>query len=96
MLLNTTSFSARIQKNNTKCIFVCVHKKKLAKPVPLVLCGRELPRVATAIHLGCELPETGTMDHDAYVKKAIFIDKSVKIKETFSQSSGDPLCNQSI
>ena len=39
MLLNTTSFSARIQKNNTKCIFVCVHKKKLAKPVPLVLCG---------------------------------------------------------
>ena len=42
------------------------------------------------------VPETGTMDHDAYVKKAIFIDKSVKIKETFSQSSGDPLCNQSI
>ena len=41
-----------------------VGKKKIDKPVPLCLYGRELPWVSTATHLGVELSEDGTMDTD--------------------------------
>ena len=50
-------------KSKTKCIFVFGKRKKLAKPAPLTLYGKELPWVASATHLGHELHETGTMDH---------------------------------
>ena len=60
-------------KSKTKCIFVCGPSKKLTKPAPLTLCGRELPWVATATHLGHELHESGSMEYDAVVKRAIFI-----------------------
>ena len=74
-------------KSKTKCIFVCGTKKNLAKPAPLSLCGREFPWVTTATHLGHELHETGSMKHDALVKRAMFIDKSTEIRETFSFAS---------
>ena len=38
-------------KSKTKCIYV-VGKNKLDKPAPLILCGRELPFVTQADHLG--------------------------------------------
>ena len=57
------------------------------KPAPLILGGRELPWVATASHLGHELHESGNMEHDAKVKRAEFIDKSVEIRETFKFAS---------
>ena len=74
-------------KSKTKCIFVCGAQKKLAKPAPLSLCGRELPWVSSATHLGHELSETGTMEQDVKEKRAIFISKSVEIRETFRFAS---------
>ena len=74
-------------ESKTKCIFVCGSKKNLVKPAPLTLCGRELPWVSTATHLGHELHESGSMEHDALVKRAIFINNSVEIREAFSFAS---------
>ena len=54
------------------------------KPAPLLLCGRALPWVARADHLGHALSEDGTMRRDALEKRARFIDLSVKIRETFA------------
>ena len=45
------------------------------------------PWVSSANHLGHELHESGTMEHDAHVKKALFIDKSVEIREMFHFAS---------
>ena len=56
----------------------------MTKPVALQLCGRALPWVARAEHLGHVLIENGTMRHDAAEKRAQFINCYVKICETFS------------
>ena len=74
-------------KSKSKCIFVCGTKTRLPKPASLTLCGRDLPWVSTATHLGHELHESGTMDHDAVVKRATFIKQSVEIRETFGFAS---------
>ena len=74
-------------KSKSKCIFVCGSRKGLAKPASLTLYGRELPWVATSTHLGHELHETGSTEHDAQVKRAIFIGNSVEIRESFSFAS---------
>ena len=71
-------------KSKSKCIFVSGKKKNLPKPAPLTLYGKELPWVASATHLGHELHESGTMDHDITVKRAEFINKSTEIREMFS------------
>ena len=59
----------------------------MVKPAPLSLCGRDLPWVRTASHLGHELHESGNMEHDASVKKAIFISQSVDVRQTFHFAS---------
>ena len=74
-------------KSKSKCIFMIGKKKNLPKPAPLILSGKELPWVASATHLGHELHESGSMDHDACVKRAEFIRKSCDIRETFSFAS---------
>ena len=74
-------------KSKTKCILVCGNRKNLAKPAPLTLCGRDLPWVKSASHLGHELHESGSMEHDANVKRAIFIGESVEVRETFHFAS---------
>ena len=74
-------------KSKTKCIFVCGDKKNLSKPSPLMLGGMELPWVSTATHLGHELSELGSMEHDAKVKRASFISMSVEVRETFKFAS---------
>ena len=43
--------------------------------------------LVTATHLGHELHETGSMEHDALVKRAIFIGNSVEIREVFGFAS---------
>ena len=68
-------------KSKSKCIFVCGKRFRLRKPVPLVLCGNELPWVESATHLGHELHESGSMDSDAMIKRA---SKSVEVRNTFS------------
>ena len=80
-LLFSTDPDAR--KSKTKCIFMS-GKKKLDKPAPLSLYGRELPFVRSATHLGNELCEDGSMDMDTKEKTAAFITRSLEIREQFS------------
>jgi hypothetical protein len=54
------------------------------RPLPLVLCGRALPWVQKAEHLGHTLHEDGTMAQDCREKRAQYIDSSVKSREMFS------------
>ena len=56
---------------------------RLKRPVPLQLCGRPLPWVERAEHLGHALHQDGTMTQDTLEKRAQFIDTSVKIRESF-------------
>ena len=70
-------------KSKTKCIHVIGNKRNLSKPAPLTLCGRELPYVKQADHLGNILTEQGDMEQDAAVKRAKFIQSSVEIREIF-------------
>ena len=53
------------------------------KPATLLLCGRPLPWVECADHLGISLHESGQLTQDCREKRAQFIDKSAKIRETF-------------
>jgi hypothetical protein len=74
-------------KSKTKCIFVCGQAKKAPKPVPLVLDGKELPWVESALHLGHILHESGSMEQDVKVKRATFIEESTKVRESFGFAS---------
>ena len=53
-------------------------------PRPLQLCGQDLPWVQHATHLGHELHQTCSMEFDANMKRAQFIENSVQIRETFN------------
>ena len=75
------------KKSKSKCIFMIGDKRHLTRPAPLLLEGRELPWVETATHLGHELHESGNMEHDAKIKRAEFISKSVELRETFGFAS---------
>ena len=46
-------------KSKSKCIYVVRNKRNLVKPAPLPLCGRELPWVNQADHLGNMLTAQG-------------------------------------
>ena len=61
----------------------CGRQISLAKPAPLYLCGRSLPFVATALHLGHEIHESGDMSYNASIKRAILIGKSVEVQDYF-------------
>ena len=54
------------------------------KPMPLVLCKKELPWVETCENLGHTLSTDGTMRQDIKEKRAQFINSAVNIRETFS------------
>ena len=71
-------------KSKSKCIYFCGKLTRQVKPDHLMLLGERLPWVASADHLGHVLHESGTMDQDAMVKRARFIDKTVGIREAFS------------
>lgn len=70
-------------KSKTKCIFM-TGRKRLNKPAPLHLYGRDLPFVSHANHLGNEISEDGTMDLDIKEKTAAFITRSLGVREQFS------------
>ena len=74
-------------KSKSKCIFVVGNSKASQKPPPLTLCGRPLPWVESATHLGHELHESGNMEHDAVTKRAQFIAKSVELRTMFHWAS---------
>ena len=74
-------------KSKSKCIFVCGKYKKVQKPAPLMLNGKELPWVESAVHLGHVLHESGSMDQDIKAKRATFIADSTECRETFGFAS---------
>ena len=70
-------------KSNTKCLFMC-GRKRLNRPAPLSLYGRDLPFVSTASHLGNVLCQDGSMEMDVREKTAGFITRSLLVREQFS------------
>ena len=82
---NNLKFSTDIdpQKSKTKCIYMCGKMGNVQYPASLQLYGVDLPWVTSAVHLGHELHQLGTMEHDAKVKRAIFIQNSTDIREMF-------------
>ena len=75
------------QQSKTKCIFMIGKNRNLVKPVPLQLCGRDLPWVESGNHLGNMLHQSGNMEHDASIARAKFIDQSVETRQAFSFAS---------
>ena len=74
-------------KSKTKCIFMVGKALNVRKPVPLKLCGKNLPWVESATHLGHELHQSGTMEHDAKIARARYIDQTVEVRQSFSFAS---------
>ena len=74
-------------KSKSKCLFIKGKHLVYTKPEPLILCGRELPWVKSATHLGHEISECGTMDQDIIVKRAKFINESSQIRALFHFAS---------
>ena len=72
------------QKSKTKCLYMCGKVGQVQYPAPLCLNGRELPWVVKGTHLGHELHQSCSMDHDTKCKRAAFIDTSTDIRHMFS------------
>ena len=70
-------------KSKSKCIFMSGHMKA-KKPLNLTLYGVDLPFVKTATHLGHQLSEDCTMEHDIKCRRAEFIGNSTEVREMFS------------
>ena len=73
-------------KSKSKCLFICGKSDDnlpRVLPAPLQLYGKDLPWVVTATHLGHELHQSGSMEHDCRVKRAMFINSSLEIREVF-------------
>ena len=75
------------KKSKSKCIYMVGNSRNLVKPVPLRLCDKDLPWVESATHLGHELHERGTMEHDAKVARARYINQTVEVRESFAFAS---------
>lgn len=71
-------------KSKTKCMLVCGRDRVQEYPDPIKLEGYDLPWVETALHLGHTLHQNGKMDQDAKIRRAIFIDRSVEVREKLS------------
>ena len=75
------------KKSKSKCIFINGKVGDILPrhlPEPLQLYGKSLPWVVTATHLGHELHQSGNMEYDCRIKRAMFIDSSIEIRESFS------------
>ena len=68
--------------SKTKCIYLC-GQLNADYPAPLQLGNNALPWVEHANHLGHKLHQLCSMEYDANIKRARFIDDSVRIRETF-------------
>ena len=71
------------KKSKTKCIYMCGKLNNVQYPASLKLYGVDLPWVTSAVHLGHELHQLGSMEHDAKIRRAIFIQNSTDIREMF-------------
>ena len=62
---------------------MCGKLNNFQYPASLQLYGVDLPLVTSAVHIGHDLHQVGTMEHDAKVKRTIFIQNSTDIIEMF-------------
>ena len=76
-------------KSKTKCMYICGKTRAPVYPAPLQLYGTDLPWVVHATHLGHELHQDGTMELDAKMKRASFIENSTEIREMFGFAHPD-------
>ena len=67
--------------SKTKCMFFCGKPNGVKYPDPVCLDGKVLPWVTSAVHLGQTLNQTGNMDQDCKIRRAIFIQKSLEVRE---------------
>ena len=65
-------------------MYVVGPRQNVDLPVPLFLCGADLPWVTRCDHLGHTLTADGLMDQDCREKRAEFIGSSAKVREMFS------------
>lgn len=67
--------------SKSKCILFS--RTESSYPEPLVLNGETLPWVESALHLGHTLHRSGSMEQDCKVRRAIFISRSLEVREQF-------------
>ena len=94
MLDTASSFAAQVglefstdpnpTKSKSKAVFMVGNRRDLVKPAPLLLCGRPLPWVSQATHLGHEFSEDGTMNTDTKMRRGAFIGRCLEVQEAFS------------
>jgi hypothetical protein len=71
-------------RSKSKCLWFNGKTDQTKFPAPLRLDGKALPWVRSAIHLGHELRQECTIEHDAWCTRAKFIDRSVSVRDMFS------------
>ena len=79
------------RKSKSKCLYMVGTMRNVTFPVNLKLNNEDLPWVETASHLGHELHQMCDMEYDCKVKRAMFIDNSTDIRETFSFAHPDQI-----
>jgi hypothetical protein len=74
------------KRSKSFCIFFVgpVPVRGVVYPSPLLLNGRPLPWLQSAVHLGHTLHQSLTMDADTKVRRAKFIASSVEVRNQFS------------
>ena len=71
-------------KSKTKCMYFCGRAGKVTYPDPVKLCGKDLPWVESADHLGHTLHQLTNMNKDCQRARARFIDRTVEVREQLS------------
>ena len=68
--------------SKTKCMYFST-RRNIVYPSMLKLGDHTLPWVETAEHIGHTLHQSGKMDHDSKIKRAIYIGKTSEIRRNF-------------
>ena len=76
-------------RSKTKCIYFCGRPGHVRYPQPVQLGGKDLPWVESADHLGHCVSQMTNMEKDCQRARAIFIRKSLEIRELFSFANPD-------
>ena len=71
-------------RSKTKCIYFCGRPGQVTYPQPVQLGGKDLPWVESADHLGHCISQMTNMEKDCQRARAIFIRKTLEIREQFS------------
>ena len=87
----TFSVDANPVKSKTKMLYVCGDMEYENYPAQLVFCGRPLPFVKTALHLGHTLSQDGTMAQDAKIRRAQYIDRTTDVRTMFHFASPEQM-----